>query len=123
MVGRISPAAVRLQPGKHSWLGKTLVHSWGFLIERLDDWAGGQRRRCTSGQHLDISTHCTTSSSITWQNTRWTNGRTSVLRETSVLDWGFVGWERSRALVTVVIEGEGEDVIKSRVLRLERDWK
>jgi len=46
-----------------------------------------------------------------------------VLRETSVLGLGLAGkGGGSRALVTMIIEGEGEDVMKSGVRCLECNW-
>ena len=48
--------------------------------------------------------------------------RTGVLRETSVLGPRLAGRGRgSKALVTVVIEGEGEEAVKSGVRRSEYD--
>ena len=43
------------------------------------------------------------------------DGHTGVLRETSVLGRRLAGRGRSKAWVTVVIEGEDEEVVKSGV--------
>jgi len=45
-----------------------------------------------------------------------------MLRETSVLGRRPSGKGRSKALVTMVIEGESEDAMKSGVRCLECDW-
>ena len=46
------------------------------------------------------------------------------MRETSVLGRRLAGrGRRSRTFVTIVIEGDGEDVMKSRVSWLEYDGK
>jgi len=47
-----------------------------------------------------------------------------VLRETSVLGRRLAGKGRgSKTSVTMVIEGEDEDAMKSRVRCLEREWE